>query len=232
MTPEESFELIKKTVFIPKSVVSKFTKTFGDSIVMPNTIRGTLKEYGVESNNGYPTIQNNKLYSVWGMRPAREIMSIALGLKRKDLENVKSSIFIKCENGNTVICKDWTVHHVYRCGLKELSACEKSKRFTNLCNIVFMDQDFHKKNNKFLHDKGQGAAWLKWVISKLYPEESKIIGVCNDNPSGSPELDQIQIFFEKNNVLEELSKLRKYEPAGSQNAMHRFRLAQKRLNAL
>jgi hypothetical protein len=71
-------------------------------------------------NIGFPILEDGKWYSLWGMRPSRDVVSFALGLKRRGLEKQPTQT-INCVNGDK-ITKEWTVHHVYECGLMKSPA--------------------------------------------------------------------------------------------------------------
>jgi hypothetical protein len=216
-------DLLSSTIFLSPDLVKRFFDHYGNAIVAPPTIRGNPSDYGVQHNSGYPVLEGGKWYSLWGMRPSRWAASIAVGLKKGDLEK-KPIQKIECCNGSTIHRK-WTVHHVYECGLPHLTAEEKSARFTNLSNLVLMGHDFHQKEKSFIHGEEKGAQWLRWVISELFPEASKILNGNALKPANSPGLDQIYIAQASDDALNLLIQIRKKEPAGNKPSTLRLKKA-------
>lgn len=216
MNEDKWIILIKNTVFLSPEVVEGFFNYYGDAIVMPLTFRGRGVDYEVSHNNGSPVHNNGKWYSVWGMRPSRDVFSVALGLKRQDLER-DSERPIKCMNGR-MIEGNWRVHHIYECGLLRSPIQEKADRFTNLANLVLINKEFHEKEKCFVHGNGLGADWLKWAICELYPKSSIKLGSAIQKPIGSPDLKNINIACGNIESYEKLKELRNNRPAGSVSA--------------
>ncbi|MBT4253072.1 hypothetical protein [Desulfobacula sp.] len=207
--------LNQNTVFLSPNLTGKFYNHFGDLVVMPFAFRGTPKHFDVEHTNGSPVFYNNKYFALWSMRPARNVASVAIGLKPMDLEKNANRQLI-CED-NIIANNKWRVHHVYECGLSHLNVQERSFLFTNLSNLVFMKKELHSKYKKFVHGDGDGARWLKWVVGEIYPKAKRICVSPALRPSGSPDINQIQICVENDNAFNGLKKLREKEPAGSKN---------------
>lgn len=223
MNEDKWIKLIENAVFLSPAVVEGFFSYFGDAIVMPLTFRGRDVDYEVSHSSGSPVFYNGKWYSLWGMRPSRDVFSVALGLKRRDLER-DSKRPIKCMNGR-IIKGNWRVHHIYECGLLRSPIQEKADRFTNLANLVLINKDFHEKEKCFVHGNSLGADWLKWVVCELYPKSSKKLGIAISKPIGSPDLNSINIAYGDNESFKYLKELRDKEPAGSNIATKRIEIA-------
>jgi hypothetical protein len=214
-------ELIQNTVFLPPAVVEQFAAEYGDAALMPVTFRGSPSEWGAPHNNGYPVLHENQWYSLWGMRPSRDACSLTLGFKRRDLENC-SRRAVTCANGQTVE-RDWRVHHVFECGTSSTSVVDKAAYFTNLANLVLVSREFHEGQSVFIHGRGAGAEWLKWVIGVLYPKASRRLGPPATRRDGSPDIANVSVSSEKAGVLAELKRSREETPAGSDIATRRWK---------
>lgn len=154
------------------------------------------------------------------MRPSRNAVSVAIGLKKGELER-RPFQHIECDNGKTISNK-WTAHHVYECGLSKESAKEKVKRFTNLSNLVLMTRSIHTSMSAFVHGDGEGARWMKWVISELYPQASSLLKNGAGKPAGSPNIDQINVSKSYTASLKLLMKMRNDEAAGNKPSTARL----------
>ena len=220
---EKWHKLLNNTLFVSPELVKKYFDHYGNAIVAPPTIRGNPSEYGVPHNSGYPILNDGQWYSLWGMRPARWAMSIAIGLKKGELEKSPFQN-IETVNGLTLSNK-WTVHHIYECGLPSLSIEEKAVRFSNLSNLVLMDDYFHKKENSFIHGEEDGALWLRWIIRQLYPEASGILNGEPIKPNDSPGLDQINVSKYSGKALKTLIEMRELEQAGNKPSTSRLKEA-------
>jgi hypothetical protein len=209
--------LFENTVFLPPSLVEGFCREFPDGMVMPLTFRGTKAEYSVPHNNGYPVKDNpiGEWYSVWEMRPSRDVCSIALGLKRRELQRNRNRT-IECEDGSR-ISASWTPHHVHECGISPLSIKERAERFTNLANLVLVAETHH---NHFIHGDNLGAQWLRYMIAKLYPSRALPFGAPPAKPPGS--LERCRIAKVIGDPLRRLKELRNNEPAGNDIATRRL----------
>lgn len=219
-------QLVDNTVFLAPGLVEEFCEHYGDAIVMPPTFRGHHIDYNVKNNSGYPVYEDGKWYSVWGMRPSRGIVAIAVGLNRGGLED-KTPRPVACASGRT-LTKTWTVHHVYECGLPNELAAEKATKFTNLSNLVLMDRGFHTKHSSFMHGDGKGSKWLKWALVELYPNASKLLNGVASRPVDSPPIDMVNISKGSADALEMLKELRENEPAGNAKSTKRLLAAMAR----
>jgi hypothetical protein len=119
----------------------------------------------------------------------------------------------------------WTVHHVYECGDPRCATSEKARRFTNLANLVLMSKEYHEGNHGLVHEPSPGADWLKYVIAKLYPSASAILGQTMERPIGSPDVDKVNIAEGRDESLHILCQLRQKEPAGTGIATTRLNFA-------
>jgi|GEM_PF-1997010 len=217
-------QLIQNTVFLSPATVERFAEEYGDAAVMPVAFRGIPSDGAVPHNNGYPVPHGGAWYSLWGMRPSRDACSLALGLKRRDLENV-SRRPVACTNGTTVE-KVWRVHHVYECGLSASSVVHRAACFTNLANLVLVSREYHEIQRSFIHGAGHGGEWLKWIISVLYPKASRGLGPLVSQPDGSPDIARVNVAIENSEAYADLKNAREQRPAGSDIATRRWKDAQ------
>ena len=213
--------LIDNVVFLSPDIVNKFHDRYGDAIVFPYAFRGRESDYNAQHNSGFPIFEDGRWYSLWGMRPSRNAVSVAIGLKKGELER-RAFQNIECDNGKTISNK-WTVHHVYECGLSKKSAKEKVRRFSNLSNLVLMTSSFHTSMSAFVHGDGEGARWMKWIISELYPRASRLIKNGAEKPAGSPNIDQINVSNSRTESLKLLMKMRNDEAAGNKPSTTRLK---------
>jgi hypothetical protein len=160
---------------------------------------------------------------LWWMRPSRLACSLALGLTRNYLESGGRRTAIRCENGRTIEIdnKEWRVHQVFECGKLRASIRERAATFTNLANLVLLKESHH---DEFVHGTNRGAEWLRWIVGRLYPVASRMLGVSLAQPAGPPDVsDAICIARNNQGSLESLRHLREQQPAGGESATRRLR---------
>lgn len=186
---------------------------------MPHTFRAS----GSKMTNGSPVCDDGIWYSRWSMRPSRDVCSIAIGLKRRDLEDRQDRV-IRCTNGPSPTQR-WTPHHIYECGIPGCTTAEKAKRFTDLANLVLISTGFHREFHSFVHGEGEGAKWFRYIASVLYPRAGRPFENIQEKPVDSPSIEQINIAEENHDALFYLIDLREREPAG--NALATLRLTQR-----
>jgi hypothetical protein len=231
MNDSDWAELMDCTIFIAPETVEGFWDASFHAIAFPPTFRGTLSAFPEAvrisgkgerkvQKSGYPVPVDGIWYSLWGMRPSRYPWDLALGLELGDLEKNPTRV-VQCKDGCN-IKKTWEVHHIYdlRC-LTRRDAKVNAERFTNLANLVLMVKSYHKTKSTFVHG-GPGAAWLRYIISELYPNSSLILGPAPGRPTGSPGKDDIHIAVENKGALERLRELRISMPAGSREATRKW----------
>jgi hypothetical protein len=227
MNENDWAELVDRTIFLaPETVEAFWDPTYG-AILFPPTFRGYLHSFpeavrinnkGKKKvmNNGYPVLVDGTWYSLWGMRPSKHACAVALDLQPTD-RAIRDHPEVQCRNG-CLITKTWEVHHVYDFrGLERCKTKVNAERFTNLANLVLMEEAYHERQNMFVHS-GLGADWLKYIISKLYPKSSQILGPAPERPNGSPDEDEINIAIQKEGALEFLTWLSTNMPARGKKA--------------
>lgn len=227
LAPVEKQHLLSNTTFLSPRIIEALGKSTEVPIILPLTFRGRKQPFDAEHYSGYPVFVNDRWFALWNMRPARDVASIALGLKRRDLER-NACRSITCQNG-TEIKREWTVHHVYECGLSELSVPDRAARFTNIANLVLIDRKYHTEKNEFLHGDSDGALFLRGMIHRLYEEVARPLGTPPEKSTVSlPDLSEINISVaEGREIVERLLVLRETEPAGSPTATARIRDAER-----
>ncbi len=77
--------IIAYTVFLPPATIEGMAERYGDAVLFPPTIRGTLSLFpeanGRSANReGFPVNAGGDWYSLWGMRPSRIACNVARGL--------------------------------------------------------------------------------------------------------------------------------------------------------
>jgi hypothetical protein len=229
MNENDWTQLTIDTIFLSPEIVEGFCSQHGDALVKPSCFRGSCPG----NQNGDPVYDEGtkKWYASWGRRPAADAFAVALGLRNgTDLEKLQERVIVQCTNGWTItrtcllsradgsekpsclpIFPDGiNIHHVYECGLANCGTIEKAAaRFTNLANLVLMDTQKHRFIQK------DGADWLKYIISQLYPRAWWILddGRSPTQPNGSPGVEKVNIAkaIETEKVLKRLSALREID---------------------
>lgn len=223
-------QLIAFTVFLPPETVEGMAERFGDAVLFPPTIRGTIADFPEVKDQrakreGYPVFAGGGWYSLWGMRPSRIACNVARGLGRGDKEGDKHPV-VCCTNGRRLEAL-WTPHHVYGFeGLRRDDTVVNALRFSNTANLVLAERHYHSTRHSVL-DTDPVASWLRYIISKLYPSAARVLGSPPGQPPGSPGEDDINISVEMTGALQRLVALREEEPAGSAPATFRWREAQR-----
>ncbi len=191
---------------------------------MPFAVRGNKNDCNNPRYNGDPVFIDGQWYSLWSMRPSRVVFSAAIGLE--SLEGKYATQPIICEKGRTLI-NTWTVHHVYECGLKELTIKQRAERFTNLSNLVLMSKKFHETEKEYVHGSDYGAQWLRWIICKLYPKPSRSLERITQKNNFFPVDFNIAI---DNQLLSlaKLKELRERTPAGNIKATKKLEIQRAR----
>lgn len=210
-------QLLEATVFVDPELVSDLHQALGTTVVMPLAFRGTVREFaekGATHNNGFPVLQDGIAYALWGMRPSREVSSLALGLARKGLESQRTRNLAGRHHS-------WTPHHVHQCGIRGQPVAARAALFTNLANLVLMDDAFHVQESQSVH-AGEFGQWLAWAIQQLYGKAAPPLAASLDRPPGSPGVsDAVVLALDSSQraaARAALCKLHESQPAGSLKA--------------
>ena len=210
-------QLLEATVFVDPELVSDLHQALGTTVVMPLAFRGTVREFaekGATHNNGFPVLQDGIAYALWGMRPSREVSSLALGLARKGLESQRTRNLAGRHHS-------WTPHHVHQCGIRGQPVAVRVELFTSLANLVLMDDGFHVQESQSVH-AGEFGQWLAWAIQQLYGMAAPSSAAPLDRPPGSPSVSDVSILDLSSDhraaALSALCQLNENQPAGSQKA--------------
>jgi hypothetical protein len=166
--------LLACTVFLPPATIEGLAERYGNAILFPPTLRGTIAIFPEAKGQrakreGFPVFAGGAWHSLWGMRPSRIACNVARGLGRGDGESDKHPV-VCCTNGRRVEWPSWTPHHVYGFErLKRDAAALNALRFSNTANLVLTERSYHRTKHSVL-DTNPVAAWLRYIISKLYPK--------------------------------------------------------------